>query len=101
MGSTWNPDTGKWTDDTPSPRDEFDKSRWHPGDSEIGNRQPTHREYDPGDYGPDVGLQIIPVTPTREEDRKDRWRPEYGNVDEIIKRNRLPSITPDKKPIVH
>lgn len=95
--STWDPETG-W--DTPDAEGEFNNnSRWERGQPEIGGRQPTHREYDPRDYGPDVGLQII--TPTREEERRDRWKPEYGNVDEIMRKNRLPSITPDKKPVIN
>jgi hypothetical protein len=93
--STWDPETG-W--DTPDTSGDFDKSRhWNPGDSEIGSRQPTHREYDSRDRGPDVGLQIVPVTPDKDKEKDRGWQPGW-NIEDVIRNG---TRTPVRKPDIN
>jgi hypothetical protein len=87
--ASYDPESGTWSDE--GANKSFNRnSGYEPGGPEMGYKQPSQRpELDPRDF-PQTDLQIIPVTPTREEERKDRWNPAW-NIDDVIKNGNKPS----------
>ena len=87
--STYNPETGEWTDE--SGKDDYNRSSYDRYGPEIGNRQPERPQIDPrGITQP--GLQII--TPTIEK-KRDEWHPG------LMRTPVAPSRPAVKKPVFH
>lgn len=86
--ASYDPESGTWSDE--GANESFNRnSGYERGGPEMGYKQPSQKpELDPRNY-PQTDLQIIPVTPTREEDRKDRWQPGW-KIEDVIKNGRLP-----------